>query len=88
MTAMAKKPSIRPDGAPKLDEKYRDWRDFTDRVARPWVENDGDDPKVDAWYTALMIAADPYYLAVSLVIADNTIRRLESEATSAIGPHD
>ena len=56
---------------------YTDWRDFTARVARPWVENDGNDPDVDRWYHALMIEADPWYLACALVIADNRISELE-----------
>ena len=70
---------LRPEGAPRLGETYRDWRDFTDRVARPWVENDGDDARVDNWYRTLMAEAEPYYLAVSLVIADNRIKALEAE---------
>lgn len=72
-----KRKSIRPEGTPHLTEKFKDWRDFTNRVARPWVENDGKDPKKEYWYHSLMLAADPYYLAVSLVIADNRIRELE-----------
>jgi hypothetical protein len=73
-----KRATIRPPGAPKLGESYRSWRDFTDRVARPWVEDESGDARIDNWYRALMIEADPYYLAVALVIADNHIRRLEA----------
>jgi len=74
-----KRESIRPPDAPPLGTKYRDWRDFTDRVARPWIENDSQDAKIDAWYSVLMTEADPWYLACALVIADNHIRRLEGE---------
>ena len=69
--------TLRPEGAPKLGETYRDWRDFTRRVARPWLDNDGADPMADSWYRTLMMERDPWYLACALVIADNTIRRLE-----------
>ena len=69
---------LRPEGAPRLGETYRDWRDFTDRVARPWLENDGDDAKVDNWYRTLMMERDPWYLACALVMADNRIRELEN----------
>lgn len=69
---------LRPEGAPSLGESYRDWRDFTERVARPWIENDGDDAQIDNWYRTLMIEADPWYLACALVFADNRIRALES----------
>jgi hypothetical protein len=65
---------MRPLGAPRLDEKYSDWRDFTNRVCRPWVENDGADEKVDAWYHALMCVPDPWYIACALVMADNALR--------------
>ena len=75
----SKREPLRPPDAPKLGTTYRDWRDFTDRVARPLVENDGDDPKVEAWYRMLMIEADPYYLACALVIADNHIKRLSGD---------
>lgn len=74
---MTKRSSIRPEGAPRLGETYRDWRDFTNRVARPWVENDSQDDKVDHWYSALMLEPDPWYIAVALVMADNRIRELE-----------
>lgn len=74
-----KRESIRPPDAPPLGTTYTDWRDFTNRVARPWVENDGNDAKADHWYYALMTEADPWYLACALVIADNTIRRLEGD---------
>jgi hypothetical protein len=75
---MTKRPSIRPDGAPRLGDKFTDWRDFTNRVCRPWLENDSEDPKVDGWYAALFVAADPWYLACALVIADNRLRELEA----------
>ena len=74
---MAIRSTLRPEGAPKLGEIYRDWRDFTDRVARPWLDNDGADKKADNWFRTLMMERDPWYLACALVIADNTIRRLE-----------
>lgn len=69
---------LRPEGAPRLGETYRDWRDFTDRVARPWLENDGQDAKADNWYHALMLERDPWYVACALVMADNRIRELEA----------
>lgn len=80
---MRSRPKLRPDGAPALGETYRDWRDFTDRVARPWLDNDGADPKADAWYHTLMMERDPWYLACALVLADNTIRRLEERLSGA-----
>lgn len=70
--------TVRPPDAPKFGETYRDWQDFTDRVARPLVENDGEDPAVDSWYWKLMLEADPYYLAVCLVVALNRVRELEA----------
>jgi hypothetical protein len=76
---MSKRKSIRPPDAPTLGTTYTDWRDFTNRVARPWVENDGKDAQVDAWYHTLMIEAEPWYVACALVIADNHIRRLEQQ---------
>lgn len=69
-----------PEGSPALGATYRDWRDFTDRVARPLVENDGDDNQVEKWHRVLMMEADDYYLAVALVMADNRIRELEAAA--------
>jgi hypothetical protein len=74
-----KREPLRPPDAPKIGTTYRDWRDFTDRVARPWLDNDGADPKVDAWYRVLMTEADPWYLACALVMADNRIRELEAD---------
>jgi hypothetical protein len=68
------KRSIRPDGAPRVGEVYADWRDFTNRVCRPWVENDGADPAMDAWYAVLMSEPDPWYIACALVMADNALR--------------
>ena len=79
--ASRKRAPLRPEGSPRLGETYRDWRDFTNRVARPLVESDCNDPKLEAWHMTLMMEADPYYLAVSLVIADNTIRRLEGRVS-------
>lgn len=74
---------LRPEGSPSLGETYRNWRDFTDRVARPWVENDGADENVERWHAALMLEPSPYYLAVALVMADNRIRDLEKRFTEA-----
>jgi hypothetical protein len=78
MSYTAKRKPMRPADAPRLGTVYRDWRDFTDRVARPWVDNDDDNPQVDSWYRALMAEADPWYLACALVMADNHIRLLET----------
>jgi len=72
-----KREPLRPPGAPHLGETYRDWRDFTERVAQPWVDGEDLDDRAENWYRALMIEADPYYLAVALVMANNTIQRLE-----------
>jgi hypothetical protein len=69
---------LRPPGAPHLTDKYRDWRDFTDRVCRPWIDNDGLDDKAEAWYSALFMNASHYYLAAALVMADNALRRYEA----------
>lgn len=77
---MRKRESIQPEGAPSLTETYTDWRDFTNRVCRPLVERDGENPKADAWYYSLVIAQDPYYLAVSLVMAENALRQYEETA--------
>lgn len=75
-----KRERLRPEGSPALGATYRDWRDFTDRVARPLVENDGDDDRIEKWHRVLMMEADDYYLAVALVMADNRIRELEAVA--------
>ena len=75
-----KRKSLRPEASPHLGETYQDWRDFTNRVARPWVENDGKDQQIEHWHYVLMTEADPWYLACALVIADNHIRRLEGDA--------
>lgn len=77
-----KRKKIRPPDAPKLGATYRDWRDFTNQVARPWLNNDGEDEAIDAWYRVLMMEADPWYLACALVIADNRIRELEGEVSA------
>lgn len=77
-----KRERLRPEGSPALGATYRDWRDFTDRVARPLVENDGDDDRIEKWHRVLMMEADDYYLAVALVMADNRIRELEAVARS------
>ena len=69
---------LRPEGSPRLGETYRDWRDFTTRVARPLVEIE-DDEQVERWHWTLMQEASPYYLAVALVMADNRIRELEGQ---------
>lgn len=76
---------LRPPDAPKLGTTYRDWQDFTDRVARPWLDDDGEDPRVDNWYRTLMIEADPWYLACALVLALDNIRRLERQGEEASG---
>ena len=73
---------IRPEGAPRLGETYVDWRDFTNRVARPWLDNDGEDQKTDAWCHTLMLERDPWYIACALVMADNTIRALEAKVAA------
>lgn len=78
----------RPDDAPRLGQKYHSWRDFTDRVARPLVEIDGNDPRAEAWYMALMQEPSPYYFAVALVIADNVLREVEAIARGALTDAD
>ncbi len=83
-----KRERLRPEGSPALGATYRDWRDFTDRVARPLVENDGDDDRIEKWHRVLMMEADDYYLAVALVMADNRIRELEAVARVERGGHD
>lgn len=77
---MRKRARLRPEGAPSLGETYRDWRDFTNRVARPWVESN--DERAGAWFSTLILERDPYYLAIALVMADNRIRELESRKGS------
>jgi len=72
-----KREKLRPESSPKLGTTYKDWRDFTNQVVRPWIENDGKDPKVDAWHRTLMMEQDEWYLACALYFADNHIRRLE-----------
>lgn len=76
-----KREPLRPPDAPHLGETYRDWRDFTERVARPWIENDGNDARIDNWYRTLMIERDPWYLACALVFADNALRAAEGTVT-------
>jgi hypothetical protein len=78
MPLTRKREPIRPAGAPRLDEKFIDWRDFTNRVCRPWLDNDGENARSDAWYSVLVTNAGPWYLASALVIADNRIRELEA----------
>jgi len=68
----------RPESAPRLGETYRDWRDFTDRVARPWIENDAEDAAVEWWYGVLMREQDVRYIATALVMADNALRAIEN----------
>ena len=77
---------LRPPGAPHLTDRYRDWRDFTDRVCRPWIDNDDLDPKAEAWYSALFATASPYYLATALVMADNALRRYETSPNGRSEP--
>ena len=69
---------MRPPGAPHLGDKFRDWRNFTDRVCRPWIDNDLNDPKAESWYRALFLQMTPDYLATALVLADNALRRYEA----------
>jgi hypothetical protein len=59
---------------------YANWREFTDQVARPWVENDADNPEADQHFAALFAETDPYYLAVALVMADARVKAMEYEA--------
>lgn len=70
---MPRKPreSLRPAGAPRLGESFHNWRDFTERVCRPWMEDC--DAKTDAWYRALFLQMTPEYLAAALVMADNAL---------------
>jgi hypothetical protein len=63
---------------PQLPLQYTDWRDFTNRVCRPWIDNDGLDDVAEAQYAALFAAMPDYYLAAAFVLADNALRRLES----------
>jgi hypothetical protein len=51
--------------------QYSSWRDFTERVCRPWVENDDSDPDD---VPEAFAAVPPFYLAVGLVMADNALR--------------
>lgn len=55
--------------------KYRDWRDFTEKVCVPIVESNDNNEAM----TEEFVSMDPYYLAVCLVIANNTVKRLEAE---------
>ena len=85
---MRRESKMRPEGAPKLGETYRDWRDFTNRVARPWVEGDCEDPKADAWYRTLFIEREPFYLACALVMADNRIRAWRAAMSDVLSEAD
>lgn len=81
-----KRKSLRPPDAPRLDATFTDWRDFTNRVARPWLDNDGEDAQVDAWYRTLMMVPDPWYIACALVFADNEIERLRAALATGSTP--
>lgn len=74
---------MRPPGAPRLGEQFRDWRDFTDRVCRPLIDNDLNDPKAESWYRALFLQMTPDYLATALVMADNRIREYEASPNAS-----
>ena len=76
---------MRPPGAPRVGEPFQDWRDFTDRVCRPWIDNDGLDDKAEAWYSTLFLQMTPYYLATALVMADNRIREYEASHNGSYG---
>lgn len=57
---------------------FENWIDFTERVCRPLVEVEGDHEQEQA-AMRLYRTACPHSIAVSLVMALNTIRRLEAE---------
>jgi hypothetical protein len=62
-------------------EGYKDWRDFTNKVCRPWVEAEhADDEDAQIKYELEFSKVGDYYLAATLVMADNTVRRLEGDA--------
>lgn len=70
-------------------EDYRDWRDFTERVARPWVDGDG----VDTTLEQVIRDVGVWYLAVALVMADAALRRMEQPTGAPLpdqrpDPHD
>ena len=78
---MVRATSIRPEGAPRLTDSYRDWREFVELVCRPWIDNDLDDEQAENWYRTLFKTASDEYLAAALVMADNRIRELERVRT-------
>ena len=52
-------------------QQFRSWVDFVDRVARPLVENDGDDHAVEQAAMALYRQASPYFICLALYMASN-----------------
>jgi hypothetical protein len=52
---------------------FTDWLDFVDRVARPLIENDGEDQDAEQEAMKLYRAVSPYYLCTALVMAANQI---------------
>ena len=58
---------------------YTSWRDFAWVVCRPIVDDDGDDGDAKQEAMRLYRQACPQYIAAALVIATNTVNRLEAE---------
>ena len=61
--------------------KYTDWRDFTNKACRPWVDSDGDDRMAEG----LISEVGLWYMAAALVMADNALREWEA-GERAISP--
>jgi hypothetical protein len=60
---------VRPSGR----QPFRDVFDFIDQVARPLVDNDGEDEALTQQLMALYRLESPYYLCVCLVILEHRL---------------
>lgn len=60
---------------PLEPQPFTDWVDFVDKVARPLIENDGDDPLAERAAMKLYRTVSPYYLCAALVMAANEHRQ-------------
>ena len=74
MTAWPDDP-LEPFMATGPDQLYRDWLDFADRICKPMIELD-EEAAAEAF--VLFRKANPYSIAVCLVIAAATVRRLRN----------
>lgn len=58
-------------------QPFRDVSDFIDQVARPLVDNDGEDEALTQTLMALYRQESPYYLCTCLVILANRLQQFD-----------